>query len=160
MLRFDAAEKHYPVRAELFVSSSLLLRRPKNPGEVRAEMRRQRRREAEEGNKTEKADKGNENDELHRTVSAGGSGGDGDGADGGDDSSGDGALADEQSDQEKMQQLQLQACGECGQRQGWKTPSKGKWTLVDLPPGAQSWSTSTLLDEQRRDPLHEFRCEG
>lgn len=156
VLRFDAAEKHYPVCAEIFISSSLLLRRPKNPQVVKKLKKRQQN--------LKKAGVGNKADEVDHTDSVRGSGdGDGNddgagaGADDGDDHSGDGAAAGEQNHQEKMQQPQ--ACGECGQRQGWNIPSDGGWTLVGLPPGAQSWSTSTLLDEQRRDILHEFRCE-
>ena len=60
--------------------------------------------------------------------------------------------------QEEMQDQQQQACVKCGKRQGWSIPSKGGWELVALPAGTDSWSASTLLEEQARDRIHEFRC--
>ena len=70
---------------------------------------------------------------------------------------GDGAAA---CQQEEMQRQQQQACGKCGKRQGWSVPSKGGWELVALPQGSDSWSASTLEEEQARDRAHEFRCGG
>lgn len=59
----------------------------------------------------------------------------------------------------RQQREQRHACVKCGQRQGWNIPSKGGWVLVALPSGSESWSASALLEEQRRDRLHEFRCD-
>lgn len=129
VVKFDAGEKHYPVSVETFFSSSLLLRRPKTPGDIQQSM--------------DQMDQDDDDDE-EEDASASTAGGDG------------GAAAHDQRQQERMQQ----ACGECGQRQGWRLPSKGGWELVALPLGAQSWSTATLLEAQQRDKgLNEFRCD-
>ncbi|CAM9225870.1 unnamed protein product, partial [Ectocarpus fasciculatus] len=132
VVKFDAGEKHYPVSVETFISSSLLLRRPKTPGGIQQSM-------AQTDQDDEEEEEEEEEDASTNTT-------DGDG----------GAAARDQRQQERMQQ----ACGECGQRQGWRVPSKGGWVLVALPLGAQSWSTATLLEAQQRDKgLHEFRLE-
>lgn len=123
---------------ETFVSCSVLLRRPKNPRQAKKEAmrRRQARQTAEQQRQDDDDDDEEEEDDTE--------------AEGGDDAAA--------RQQEEMQQQQQQACVKCGKRQGWSIPSKGGWELVALPAGSDSWSASTLLEEQARDRAHEFRC--
>lgn len=137
VLRFDVAENHFPVCAETFISCSVLLRRPKNPRQIKKEtMQRQRRRAEQQDDEGD--EEGDDDDDE-------------DDADPSGDADGDDAAA-------RQKREQQQACGKCGERQGWNVPSKGGWELVALPSGSESWSASALLEEQRRDRLHEFRC--
>ncbi|CAM9351660.1 unnamed protein product [Scytosiphon promiscuus] len=150
VLRFDAAEKHYPISAETFISSSLLLRRPKRQARVQREGTEQQAgpiKQPEDATDDEAEDE--EGDEgLEVAVGSAGAGA----------GAGDGASTC-QTHEDEMRRSHGQACGECGQKQGWMLPTKGGWTLVRLPRGAQSWSTAALLEEQGRDNLHEFRLE-
>eukprot|EP00903_Cladosiphon_okamuranus_P005750 g5704.t2 len=140
ILRFDAAEKHFPVRTETFISCSLLLRRPKNTRQARKETRRRRKARQAEQQQQNQDDEDDDDDDDE-------------------DDDEDDADAGGGTEEGNRHQQQQQACVRCGKREGWCIPSKGGWELVALPAGSDSWSVSSLLGEQRRDRVHEFRLE-
>lgn len=142
VLRFDADEKHFPVCAETFISSSVLLRRPLT-GHLRKQgILRQRGQADQQGHRhsDEHEDDYDDQDEDEDVDSSE-------------------ADAESEESRRQQQQQQQQSCGVCGQRSGWSIPSKGGWELVALPSGSESWCSTTLLQEQRRDRLHEFRYD-
>lgn len=169
ILRFDATEKHFPISADRFISSSVLFRkqgrRKKKPQPPPPPAPSQHQHDSPE------LDRGDDN-----TNSSGNSSSDEESlVDAGVEKVGvpsrEGAVADD-TPLPLMQRQEAkdarpgevesvgQACGECGETQGQVNPPQVGWIVVPLPPGVESWSTKTLLLEQRKSGKHcSFRYD-
>lgn len=146
ILRFDAAEKHFPITAEAFISSSLLLRQEK-----KHLARNQPAQSACPPSNTppppNAGDRSSDGDTTSDSV-------------GSDLSAAEGETDDSPAQLAEEEGVHEQACGECGESKGWRVPLNKGWTVVSPPRGTQCWDTDGLLEEQRKyRKQYRFRCD-
>lgn len=167
VLWFDASEKHFPVSVETFISSALLLRKERSPGELRQQQQEQQQQQQQHQEDKTLHDRGSlrqafavsSRDILSSNGSSFCSQTDGDDGCNGDATDPLTASSDIADPLERREHAPGQRCGECGKGKGWRVPLKKGWSVVPLPVGSKNWSTETLLEQQRVSGVRcVFRC--
>lgn len=179
VLRFDAAEKYFPVSAESFISSALLLSKDVPPEQLLVHQNLQQQEQQQEqqpGGATTETPSPNltltrqesqnleEIDEISGSVDTGGAE----------------RIPDtnERATSDTGAATLGQTCGRCGESQGWRIPGKQGWSVVVVPSASATtprkttattthctekgpWTSETLIQEQKRngnDLKYRFRC--